>query len=43
MMDTSLLALQLLSATLSLEGSITLILTIILIITIIYYTPQEDS
>lgn len=36
MMDTSLLALQLLSATLFLEGRI------ILIITINYYTPQED-
>ena len=37
MMDTSMLVLQLLSATLFLEGTI-----IILILTIIYYTPQED-
>ena len=37
MTDTSTLALQLLSATLFLEGTI-----IILILTIIYHTPQED-
>lgn len=37
MTDTSTLALQLLSATLFLEGTI-----ITLILTIIYYTPQED-